>query len=138
MNHLPKLSTGVRRTAGGTGAKLGRGGVAAQFELEIYGKYCGPGHGDPSGCSPDDEVDAVCCRHDKCYNKRGYLDCGCDRDLVISMPGAIANTPSAEGKAWGAAVMAFFAVSPCFCEVCDPIFGYCVDIPMVGTPKLLC
>jgi hypothetical protein len=138
MNHLPKLFPGTRRTAGGIGTKLSRGGVAAQLKWEFYGKYCGPGHGDPTGCTPDDEVDAVCCKHDRCYSERGYFDCGCDRNLVTSMPSAIANTPSAAGKAAGSAAMAFFTVSPCLCEVCDPIFGLCVKIPMAGATKLHC
>ena len=137
MSHLPKLSLGVRRTAGGIDAKLGLGGITAQQELPIYGKYCGPGHGDSSGCTPEDEVDAVCCRHDRCYSENGYFDCGCDKDLVTSMPGAIADTPSAAGKAAGTAAMAFFAVSPCLCEVCVPVLG-CTKIPMVGATKLLC
>jgi hypothetical protein len=145
MNHLPKLSAGVQRTAGLTRTILGRGTAGAQaqsisppmfhqqpggdlgfigptlpsggsaalaLELPFYGKYCGPGHGDPSHCSPDDQVDAVCCQHDHCYED-GYFDCGCDCDLVRSMPSAIANTASADGKDIGAKAMAFFAVSPC-------------------------
>jgi hypothetical protein len=138
MDYLPKLHPGIQCHANNGGPILKNGGITAQQELKIYGKYCGPGHGDPSGCAPEDEVDATCCRHDRCYSERGYLDCGCDRDLVMSMPAAIANTPSASGKAAGSAAMAFFAVSPCFCKVCDPIFGLCLKVPMAGIGKLSC
>jgi hypothetical protein len=110
--------------------------AALGLELSIYGKYCGPGHTDPSGCTPDDQVDAVCCKHDFCYDNQYYFDCGCDCDLVRSMPSAIANTSSEEGKAWGEAAMAFFATSPCVIdtiEVCLPFVG-CETVPYLWFP----
>lgn len=114
----------------------GRSNRPLSFELPVYGNYCGPGFGDPTGCTPaKDEVDAVCCRHDQCYGEHGYFNCGCDCDLVKSMPSAIANTPSAEGKAKGAAIMAFFANTPCQCF--DPIFGWPIPIPGGPTKCLL-
>lgn len=131
MNYLPNLSTGIPRQVSATGVWPG-GGVRAAQELPIYGKYCGPGHGDSSGCSPaDDAVDATCCRHDVCYGEDGYLDCSCDCDLVRRMPGAIANTPSLAGQAAGTAAMTFFANSPCVHhqEVCLPVVG-CTTIPI--------
>lgn len=140
MNFLPKLSLGLTRSTS-IAAAFHKGIYAAGFrnnatslttsvdasdkvaeqlakynmalvELPVYGKYCGPGHGDPSGCKPDDAVDAVCCTHDRCYSD-GYLDCGCDCDLVRSMAAAIENTPSSSGKAAGTAASALFALSPC-------------------------
>ncbi len=111
--------------------------AALGLQLPIYGKYCGPGYGDPSGCTPDDQVDATCCKHDFCYDKH-YFDCGCDCDLVRSMPSAIANTSSAGGKAAGLAAMAFFANVPClnYVEVCIPFTDSChtVVIPVPGGP----
>jgi len=151
MNFLPKFSMGIQRTSGlgkayhihaamatqlpnqnlvqladdiGTELPLLSGGGVASLDLElpIYGNYCGPGHGDKTGCSPAiDRVDASCCKHDVCYDQRGYFDCGCDCDLVRSMPGAIANTSSVAGKAAGTAAMTFFATSPCVAAKVGPV-----------------
>ena len=109
--------------------------------LELYGNWCGPGHGGHG--PPIDAVDEVCCRHDQCYCAEGYLECSCDRDLVASMPGAIAdsNTPP-DGQAFGLLAMSLFAASPCVCwyEVCYPLpwppFWDCSDIPVPGLPGL--
>lgn len=164
MNFLPKLSTGMQRTGGtdranhshavtvaqvsnlslvqladnlGTELPLLSGGKFANLDLglPIYGNYCGPRYGDKTGCSPaQDQVDATCCRHDVCYDQRGYFDCGCDCDLVRSMPSAIANTSSAVGKAAGTAAMAYFATSPCvatYVEVCIPFTDLCKTMPII-------
>lgn len=165
MNFLPKLSTGVQRS-NGTGqashsrlvtvtqvsgpnsiqladdqetelTQLIRGEFAASdLGIPIYGNYCGPGHGDATGCQPaKDQVDATCCRHDVCYDQRGYFDCKCDCDLVRRMSSAIASTSSDSGKAAGAAAMALFATSPCFDhrEICIPFLGCTmVPIPYLG------
>lgn len=104
--------------------------------LEVYGNWCGPGHFGHG--APWDPVDQVCCRHDKCYDDRGILDCSCDRDLVARMPAAIADSrTSAAGRVAGTAAIALFSVSPCFChKICVPLFG-CRDIPgPVGVPSL--
>src|SRR5262245_12184340 len=77
--------------------------VTPQLSLPVYGRYCGPGYGDPTGNTPPiDAVDAVCREHDLCYGRRRYFDCQCDRNLIQSMPGAVANpqTPP-EGKIAG-------------------------------------
>lgn len=114
MNHLPRLSLGIQRSVG-DGLGVQRFAVAPAISLPVYGNYCGPGYGDESGCTrPIDAVDAVCCRHDQCYRRQGYFNCGCNWDLVEAMPAAIANTPSAEGKAAGAAIMAVFANALCW------------------------
>jgi hypothetical protein len=83
--------------------------------IPVYGNWCGPGHGGESG-PPIDPVDQVCCRHDKCYDQRGYFDCSCNQDLVNAMPNAIADpmTPL-DGKIAGQAIMAVFAGMPCLC-----------------------
>ena len=92
--------------------------------LPVHGNWCGPGHG---GGPATDAVDAVCRTHDQCYGRSGYFDCRCDRDLIRSMPGAIAATPSAGGKVAGAAAMAWFANSYCICRkrVCYPVVRWC-------------
>jgi hypothetical protein len=109
-------------------------------DIPIHGNYCGPGH---SGTGPPvDAVDQVCCRHDKCYCARGYLDCSCDRELIVNMPAAIADS-SASAAAKGAAILAFFAADPlCFCHRwCFPFVG-CSDAPVavpgIPGPLKLC
>lgn len=99
MNYLPKLAMGVRRAAGALpttldagvpgGERHGFGAaspriVPASGGLPIYGNWCGPWHGGGR------IIDAVCREHDLCYDREGYFDCGCNRDLVNAMPGAIA------------------------------------------------
>lgn len=80
-----------------------------QGGIPLYGNYCGPGHGDPTGQTPPvDVVDAVCRTHDLCYAREGYWDCECDRQLVNNMPAAIRATSSWKGKAAGAAAYWFF------------------------------
>jgi hypothetical protein len=127
------LETKLPLVSNGQFAAFARG-----LGLDLYGKYCGPRYGDKTGCSPaDDQVDATCCRHDVCYDQRDDFDCGCDCNLVRSMPDAIANTSSAEGKAWGAAAMALFSISPCIHhqEICIPGIGcQTVPIPFPGGP----
>lgn len=96
--------------------------------LPIYGNYCGPGHGDPTGnTEPVDAVDAACRTHDECYDRTNYFNCGCDRTLILSMPAAIVASPCATGKAAGAAVMSFFAHAGCICCPpwgCFPPYGF--------------
>jgi hypothetical protein len=77
-----------------------------------------------------DPVDQVCCRHDRCYSSRGYLDCKCDRDLIAAMPRAIADSrTTAAGRAWGLAAAAVFSALPCLCyEKCLPFLG-CAKFP---------
>lgn len=109
-----------------------------QLRLPVYGNYCGPGFGDPTGSTPPiDAVDAICREHDLCYGRRGYLDCQCDRNLIQTMPAAIAQTPTPEGKLAGVLIREFFANTPCICRnsVCVqiPFFGtYCTTIPVPG------
>jgi hypothetical protein len=107
---------------------------ASSGGLPVYGNYCGPGHGDPTYTTPPlDAVDAVCQAHDRCYDTRGYFNCGCDRALITAMPGAIIGTPSPAGKAAGALVAGFFAGWPCQCPatLCAPFIG-CVTLPGAG------
>jgi len=94
--------------------------------LPVYGNYCGPGFGDPTGRTPPvDSVDAVCRAHDMCYGATNMFNCGCDRALISSMPSAIATSPCISGKAAGAAAMRYFSTAPCFCNtrICTPVTG---------------
>lgn len=100
-----------------------------QFNLPVYGNYCGPGHGDPTGNTPPiDAVDAVCREHDLCYGLSGYFDCQCDRNLITNMPGAIARTASVSGQIAGTVIMTYFANAPCVCRD-----RFCIQLPFVGT-----
>src|SRR5690348_11508201 len=89
--------------------------------IPVYGNWCGPGHGGESG-PPIDPVDQVCCRHDKCYDQRGYFDCSCNPPLLDAMPLAIANpmTPP-NGVAAGVGIMAAFQGLPFLCYICSPL-----------------
>lgn len=119
--------------------------VVPQLSIPVYGNWCGPGHPKRGNPPPIDAVDASCRRHDRCYSKRGYSNCRCDRNLIGGMPAAIRRTPSLKGKAAGAAIAAFFTVWPCVCRkrVCVPlpkctmvkrckrVFGkrFCIRVP---------
>ena len=106
----------VRETSGPVISGLARIGAldnqlaSRLLSLPVYGNYCGRGHGDPTGNRPPvDAVDAVCREHDLCYARLGDFDDRCDRDLVESMPSAIASTPSPIGKKVGILTMLYFS-----------------------------
>ena len=96
-------------------AKIGSPGnriTPQQLSLPFYGNYCGRGHGDPSGNTPPiDAVDAVCREHDRCYGLLGDFDRRCDRNLIESMPSAIASTPSPIGKKAGFLALLYFSLA---------------------------
>ncbi len=82
-----------------------------QLSFPVYGNYCGFGHGDPTGDTPPvDAVDAVCREHDRCYALYGLFDRRCDRSLTENMPGAIASTPSPQGKSAGLLALLYFSL----------------------------
>jgi hypothetical protein len=83
-----------------------------QLRFPVYGNYCGFGHGDPTGNAPPiDAVDAVCREHDRCYGLLGDFDSRCDRNLIESMPTAIASTPSPIGKKAGLLALLYFSLA---------------------------
>ena len=83
-----------------------------QASLPVYGNYCGPGHDDPTGKTPPvDAVDAVCREHNRCYRLLGAFDSRCDRNLIESMPSAIASTPSPIGKKAGLLALLYFSLA---------------------------
>ncbi len=75
----------------------------------IYGRWCGPGCSGPG--DPIDNVDACCKAHDECYNRRGYLDCICDQQLLACLQPKI-TLLTKKGRAAGA-VWAWFKGAPC-------------------------
>jgi hypothetical protein len=83
-----------------------------ELSFPVYGNYCGFGHGDPTGKTPPiDAVDAVCREHDLCYRLRGDFDRRCDRNLIETMPDAIASTPSPQGKNAGLLALLYFSLA---------------------------
>ena len=106
----PVIRSGVRASPRQEPGFPSAGIVPTSGGIPIYGNWCGPGHG---GGPPIDAVDAVCRAHDLCYDREGYFDCGCNRDLVNAMPGAIAQTPSWRGKIAGTVIKTIFSSMPC-------------------------
>lgn len=92
-------------------------GMNAQASVPVHGRWCGPQHG---GGEPIDAVDAVCRDHDQCYERKGYFNCACDRELIARLPDAIRRTNTASGKAAGASVARYFQSAGCQCrkEIC--------------------
>jgi hypothetical protein len=114
--------TDILRDVGGISAPVASelGGILGSDErispeelsFPVYGNYCGFGHGDPSGKTPPiDAVDAVCRAHDLCYQLRGDFDRRCDRNLIETMPDAIASTPSPQGKNAGLLALLYFSLA---------------------------
>ena len=102
--------------ASGLAKKLGSPGnritPRRRLGLPFYGNYCGRGHGDPTGNTPPvDAVDTVCRQHNLCYGLLGDFDRRCDRDLIESMPKAIASTPSPVGKNAGLLALLYFSLA---------------------------
>jgi len=85
--------------------------VRAPEALPIYGRWCGPGHG---GGTPIDDLDAACMRHDRCYSRKGYFDCGCDADLIRDISTAVATgNVRPQGRVMGPIIAAWFKAQPC-------------------------
>ena len=82
------------------------------LSLPVYGNYCGVGHGDPTfETLPVDAVDLVCREHDRCYGLLGDFDERCDRNLIETMPNAIALTPTPLGKQAGLLTLLYFSLA---------------------------
>jgi hypothetical protein len=106
--------------------------VDAEASLPIYGNWCGPGHG--SGRAIDD-VDGACKQHDECYDRRGYLDCDCDRNLLSNLDRLIGSR-RINGRARSAAIgiRAYFSVAPCVRHA--RIGNRVIPIPSLPIPNL--
>ncbi len=104
--------------------------ATAEAGLPVYGNWCGPGHG---GGPAIDAVDGACKTHDECYDRRGYLDCDCDKALTSALDRLIASR-RITGRARRAAVgiRAYFSASPCVRHV--RIGNQVIPIPGVNTP----
>jgi hypothetical protein len=75
-----ELNTGDERTVIQPPGGDALGSVTGQ---KLYhGNYCGAGNAGP-GSPAVDELDAVCKRHDECYDAAGYPSCRCDEQLRL-------------------------------------------------------
>ncbi|UYZ11576.1 phospholipase [Brevibacillus sp. WF146] len=77
----------------------------------FYGNWCGPGCSGPE--PPIDEIDRCCMMHDKCYRKRGYFACSCDKKLVKCLKKHLDRTTEKGRKAY--LMYLYFRNS-----ICDP------------------
>ena len=86
-----------------------------KLQLPIYGNWCGPGHG--SG-EPVDDVDLACMKHDKCWQREGILNCGCDAQLIEDINRALdAGYVKDWGRALGPIIRDWFRIQPCLTRV---------------------
>ena len=78
--------------------------------MKVWGRYCGPGHSGPG--KPKDLLDSLCKKHDKCYSKKGYFACSCDRALMKSI---LTNLKRMKGKQRkvAVAIYLYFKFAPC-------------------------
>jgi hypothetical protein len=55
-------------------------------QFPIYGNWCGPAH-PKKGTNPKpiDKTDQACKNHDICYEKNGYLNKKCDKQLIADL-----------------------------------------------------
>ena len=88
--------------------------------FSVYGNWCGPDHPADvnNAAAPIDILDKQCKTHDLCYVDKGYLDCACDRKMVIE----IDNTQhqrlyTTEQYLVAQNIKLHFAISPCNGEV---------------------
>ena len=88
-------------------------GQAQDYAL-IHGNYCGfrkaPGP-EGSDLPPVDVLDAICMRHDQCYDLRGNFECSCDLALMRE----ISALRWAEGRSVRLARAVFYGIAalPC-------------------------
>lgn len=101
------------------------------IDAEIYGRWCGKGHGysqsqvdnDTTGYTdPVDDFDAACKAHDLCYERKGWMHCNCEDQFLQTAANpnicANANNPSAcdAAKTAGIALLAGSRATACFCH----------------------
>lgn len=93
------------------GAETSSNVSAGAEGLPIYGNWCGPGYG--SG-EPVDDLDRACMEHDHCYDRRGWGDCSCNRELQAAIDEALRNGHvNPLGRLVGPAMRRWFQWQPC-------------------------
>eukprot|EP00275_Glaucocystis_incrassata_P000856 EC120923.1.p1 GENE.EC120923.1~~EC120923.1.p1 ORF type:complete len:156 (+),score=7.69 EC120923.1:97-564(+) len=105
-----------------TADELDFGSLAGLFKdtpFAVYGNHCGPNHGDPTyKKEPKDELDALCKRHDECYdvNRGGYYqDCSCDYQFIQAIKEIHSSLPD-ETRQASVLMQSFFKTSGCSCK----------------------
>lgn len=81
-------------------------GKSMKLSLPVWGNWCGPGYGDGTAV---DLLDRACSAHDKCYDRRGYFTCSCDRSLIAAINRDYHRMHTTE-KIAATAVKAYFSV----------------------------
>lgn len=100
----------MRRLLAALFLALGLAGPAvAEIEFPIHGNWCGPWHGD--GGPAVDALDAACMRHDLCYRRVRFQDCGCD--LIFLDEVRRMSWPSEEMYQKGRAIYEAIGLVPC-------------------------
>ena len=80
-------------------------------DLPIYGNWCGPGHPRPGETpTPINDVDRTCQAHDRCYAEHGYLDRGCDEQLIEKLQSLEPQDPIEDAAR--EAIIVYFENSP--------------------------
>lgn len=78
--------------------------------IPMHGNWCGVGYG---GGYPTDALDELCRQHDKCYERRGFLKCDCDKIFARNVQKQF-GTMSLSHKTKAITMAIYFLKSPCF------------------------
>jgi hypothetical protein len=107
-----KLAATLSIAALGLGACATPGtdsGSAGDFQ--VYGNWCGPGHPKPgTKPTPINQVDSACRAHDQCYGFHGYLNRGCDDQLMSTLRSIQTSDPLEDAAR--RAIIVYFENSP--------------------------
>lgn len=107
--HAKKGSADPMAGLGGLGGPLGG------LKLQLHGHYCGLNHGDGTyNTAPIDDLDALCKKHDKCYDGF-YLDCRCDHSFLVGLDQFLKSKVSEELKRTAKLMRNWFTTSACSC-----------------------
>lgn len=83
-------------------------GTMYKFGLKVYGNWCGPHHSGPG--APIDILDAGCMNHDMCYDKKGYFNCECDRNLINYIDANYSKMTGLKQKIAAKAIKTYFTL----------------------------
>lgn len=75
-----------------------------------YKRWCGPGNSGPG--APVNTLDRLCMHHDKCYARKGYFNCSCDRELLAGINRDYNRMVGFE-KVMANAIKVYFTHAPC-------------------------
>jgi hypothetical protein len=94
-------------------------GFSGKIGLPIYGVYCGPGFGDTTYETPPiDQVDALCMKHEICYEHVGYFACDCDLELQYGLKQVIKTSDNPQEVGAATTILAWFSIqTPVTCGI---------------------